>query len=73
MKIYVQKVLDGRNEISAIDLPLESEKDLLALLSAAVYAKQNGYELVLGTEYLRTGNACVRDFSFRRLGDNDED
>ena len=73
MKDYIQKMLDGREEISGRDLPLDSEKDLLTLLSAAVYAKQNGYELILGSGYHKTQKACIRDFVLRRQEDKHED
>ena len=43
MRVYLEKLLEGRETIDNGDIPLHSKNDLLANLSAVAYSDENGY------------------------------
>lgn len=66
MKIYVEKLLAGRESVDSSHIPLRSKNDILASLSAVAYSGENGYIVEPDEGYLETEELVLRNFTIRR-------
>ena len=55
-------LLENRKEISSAEVPLGGKEDLLMILSAVAYAKENGFNIELEEGYFDTGNILLKSF-----------
>ena len=63
---WLKEVFRNRTSLSAEELPLNSRDDLLMSLSAAAYARENGYDIQVGDGYLETDRLILRNFTITR-------
>lgn len=63
---FLNRHMQGKDRLRAEDVPLESRRDLLLLLSAAAYAGEGGYRLETEDGYFETADLVIRKFSFYR-------
>lgn len=61
-KKYLKTLLENRKEISSAEVPLGGKEDLLMILSAVAYAKENGFNIELEEGYFDTGNILLKSF-----------
>jgi len=66
MKKYLQLCMGERDALMAEDMPFNDKDDLLAALSAVVYAEENGFEIVPKEGYLETDQMLLRRFEVIR-------
>lgn len=70
MREYLLLCMGEGDTLSAEDMPFDDKNDLLAALSAAVYAEENGFEIIPAEGYLETDHLLLRRFEVkRRKGD----
>lgn len=66
MRVYVEKLLAGRDSIDSENIPLHSKNDLLANLSAVAYSDENGYVVETKEGYMEVGQMLLRNYTIRR-------
>ena len=66
MRVYLEKLLEGRETIDSGDIPLHSKNDLLANLSAVAYSDENGYIVETKEGYMEVGQMLLRNYTIRR-------
>ncbi len=66
MKIYLDKMMEGRDKMNSTDLPLNTKRDLLANLSAVAYSRDNGYNVTVTEGYTEVNNMLFKNFEIRR-------
>ncbi|MCM1136379.1 MAG: DUF5716 family protein [Clostridium sp.] len=66
MKEYLERCMGAGNTLKAEDMPFEDKDDLLAALSAAVYAEENGFEITPAEGYLETNRMLLKRFEIKR-------
>ncbi|MCR5166244.1 MAG: DUF5716 family protein [Oscillospiraceae bacterium] len=66
MKDYVLALMGDKTEITADSFPAERKTDILAVLSAAAYAGQNGFELTPDDRYIERNGSEIRSFTISR-------
>ena len=68
MKTFLEQCMKGRKRIGIEDLPIKAKEDMLSVLSAAAYAKENGYCLEIGDGYLETNGMLLHRFRIIKEG-----
>ena len=66
MKKYIEANMNGRNEITSDELPMETRESLLANLSAVAYSKDNGYSIEILDGYFETENMLLKRFRLKK-------
>lgn len=66
MKAYVERLMGDRESIDSAQLPIRSQNDILASLSAAAYSGENGYIVEPGEGYMETEQLILRNFTIRK-------
>ncbi len=66
MKKFVLKIMGNKNELLAGEIPIKEHSDLLACVSSAAYAAENGFDIEVRDEYIERGGFLLRDFVIRR-------
>lgn len=66
MKEYLHYCMGTGDTLAVEELPLDDKQDLLAALSAAVYAEENGFEIIPAEGYLETNQMILKRFEVRR-------
>lgn len=66
MKKFVLEIMGNKHEISARDIPVKEHSDLLASVSSAVYASENGFDIEIQDGYIERNGFLLRDFIIRR-------
>ena len=69
MKQFVEKCLNGRSRISVEELPVYKKEDLMAVLSAVAYAKDNGYSIEVQNGYLEVNGLLLHRFLLENEGE----
>ena len=62
MKSFLEQCMQGRKSIEIEELPIKAKEDMLSVLSAAAYAKENGYRLEIGDGYIETNGTLLHSF-----------
>lgn len=70
MKEYLKCRMGEKNILMAEELPFDDKDDMLAALSAVVYAEENGFKVIPAEGYLETNRMILKRFEVRR---EDED
>ena len=68
MKEFFDKALGEKESVMVSDIAIKSKYDLLAVLSATAYAKDNGFGIDVLDDYFTTGGMMIRDFKLYRKG-----
>ncbi|MDE7398687.1 MAG: hypothetical protein K2N06_04075 [Oscillospiraceae bacterium] len=66
MKKYVFTLMGNKQQISAVDIPMIRHEDLLAAVSAAAYAVQNGFDIEVRDGFIENGKFAIHDFVISR-------
>lgn len=66
MKKYVLTLMGNKQQISAVDIPMIRHEDLLAAVSAAAYAVQNGFDIEVRDGFIENGKFAIHDFVISR-------
>ena len=66
---WLAEILRGRGQISAAELPIRTQDDLLMTLSAAAYAQENGLRIQVEDGFTETEEFLLRNFTIRKEGD----
>jgi len=66
MQAYLERQMGQRASLTAEEFPLESERDLLCVLSAVAYGPENGFEVEAEEGYVDTGHLILRRFTIKR-------
>lgn len=66
MKKYILTLMGNKQQIAAVDIPMIKHEDLLAAVSAAAYAVQNGFDIEVGDGFIENGKFMIRDFVISR-------
>ncbi len=66
MREYLLLCMGEGNTLAVEDMPFDDKDDLLAALSAAVYAEENGFEIIPAEGYLETDHLLLRRFEVKR-------
>ena len=67
-RAWLDQTFRNRDALSAADMPLRTQDDLLMSLSAAAYARENGYDIQVEDGYLETDAVIIRNFTIRKKG-----
>lgn len=62
MKRFLEQCMQGRKSIGIEEFPIKAKEDMLSVLSAAAYARENGYRLEIGDGYLETHGMLLHRF-----------
>ena len=68
MKQLIEKCMKGKRQISAEELPIHRKEDLMAILSAVAYAKDNGYSIEIQDGYLEVNGLLLHRFLVENEG-----
>lgn len=66
MKAYMDRLMDGKDEMDCADLPMRTREELLADISAVAYSNENGYEISVEDGYIESNDLILRRFTVRR-------
>lgn len=66
-KQYLKTLIGNNHELRSKDVPLNSKEDLLMILSAVVYAQENGYKVELEEGYYDVGNMTLKSFKITEV------
>lgn len=66
-KQYLKALIGNNHELRSKDVPLNSKEDLLMILSAVVYAQENGYKVELEEGYYEVGNMTLKSFKITEV------
>lgn len=66
MKKFVLEIMGNKHELLARDIPIKEHSDLLASVSSAVYASENGFDIEIKDGYIERNGFLLRDFVIRR-------
>ncbi len=66
-KQYLKTLIGNNHELRSKDVPLNSIEDLLMILSAVVYAQENGYKVELEEGYYDVGNMTLKSFKITEV------
>lgn len=66
MKKYVLTLMGNKQQISAGDIPMIRHEDMLAAVSAAAYAVQNGFDIEVRDGFIENGKFAIHDFVISR-------
>ena len=66
-KQYLKTLIGNNHELRSKDVPLNSKEDLLMILSAVVYAQENGYKVELEEGYYDVGNMTLKSFKIMEV------
>ena len=69
MKQFFENCMKGKREISAEELPIRKKEDLMAVLSAVAYAKDNGYSIEVQDGYLEVNGLLLHRFLVENEGE----
>lgn len=69
MKHFIENCMNGKREISAEELPIRKKEDLMAVLSAVAYAKDNGYSIEVQDGYLEVNGLLLHRFLVENKGE----
>lgn len=69
MKQFIEKCMNGKKKISAEELPIRRKEDLMAVLSAVAYAKDNGYSIEVQDGYLEVNGLLLHKFLVENEGE----
>lgn len=69
MKQFIENCMKGKREISAEELPIRKKEDLMAVLSAVAYAKDNGYSIEVQDGYLEVNGLLLHRFLVENEGE----
>lgn len=61
-KHYIETLLGNRHELSSNEVPLNTKEDLLMILSAVVYAEENGFRIEPEEGYFEAGDMILKSF-----------
>ena len=61
-KHYIETLLGDRHELSSNEVPLNTKEDLLMILSAVVYAEENGFRIEPEEGYFEAGDMILKSF-----------
>ena len=64
MKKYVKRLMVN-GKVSAADMPVQQKEDILRIVSAAAYSKENGFDLEVKDDYIEVNGFCIHDFTIR--------
>jgi len=62
MKQYMSDLFSYKQELLAEEIPMESQEELLAAVSAVAYGNENGYEIEVQDGYVETNEMLLRRF-----------
>lgn len=68
MKAYLDRIMAGKQTIRDEEIPIAGKRDLLCVLSAVAYGKENGYLVRLLDGYREIGQMRLRKFEITREG-----
>lgn len=71
MKEYLKCCMGEKSALAVEEMPFDDKNDMLAALSAVVYAEENGFKVIPAEGYLETNRMLLKRFVVRR-GDEDE-
>ena len=66
-KQYLKTLIGNNHELRSKDVPLNSKEDLLMILSAVVYAQENGYKVELEEGYYDVENMTLKSFKITEV------
>lgn len=66
-KQYLKTLIGNNHELRSKDVPLNSKEDLLMILSAVVYAQENGYKVELEEGYYDVGHMTLKSFKITEV------
>lgn len=66
MKNFILTLMGNKQELSARDIPIKQREDMLAVVAAAAYALQNGFDIEVRNGYIGYNGFKLRDFIIRR-------
>ncbi len=66
MREYLLFCMGEQDTLAVEDMPFDNKNDLLAALSAAVYAEENGFEIIPAQGYLETDHLLLKRFEVKR-------
>ena len=69
MKQFIEKCMNGKREISSEELPVRKKSDLMAVLSAVAYAKDNGYSIEVQEGYFEVNGLILHRFLVENEGE----
>lgn len=69
MKRFIENCMNGKGKISAEELPIRKKEDLMAVLSAVAYAKDNGYSIEVQDCYLEANGLLLHRFLIENEGE----
>lgn len=69
MKRFIENCMNGKGKISAEELPIRKKEDLMAVLSAVAYAKDNGYSIEVQDGYLEANGLLLHRFLIENEGE----
>lgn len=61
-KQYLKTIVGNKGEIFSEEVPLNSKEDLLMILSAVVYAEENGFKVEHESGYIETNHMILKRF-----------
>lgn len=62
MKQYMSDLFSYKQELLAEEIPMESQDELLAAISAVAYGNENGYEIEVQDGYIESNEMILRRF-----------
>ena len=63
---YIEEQMGDVRQIEAEQLPMNSRRELLMALAAAVYGQELGYEVIPEEGYVESQQLMIRNFAIRR-------
>lgn len=66
MKKYVLELMGNNRELLARDIPIKQRSDVLAVVSSAAYALENGFDIEIKDGYIENSGYVIRDFVILR-------
>ena len=69
MKVFLEQCIGDKRELATEQLPVSTKEDLMAVLSAVAYGKENGFLVTPGDGYVETNGMLLRRFSVRKKTD----
>lgn len=66
MKKYMSELMSGRNELHAEEMPVRTQSELLAAVSAVAYGEENGYDIRAEEGYIESNEMLLRRFVVTR-------
>ena len=69
---WLAMTMGNRQRVTAEELPLHSQDDLLMSLSAVAYAQENGFSVQVEDDFTEKETMTVRSFTISRKGEQSQ-